>query len=368
MRRFPKTNLLLIAGARWAAWLLTLVLVWQTGMFARLGSDPQPLLWLSYITLYSLLWTLQLPRFVSRTREGSAIVLYDLLLTALPVWFSGGWDSPFLPMLLSAIVVPAAVRSWSGGMLIAAAALAIDQLILWTTALNPLEIATNGQSLALMGRTLLPFGVAAGVALSMDGWRWLLRIRGRRASKQMPPVRWEYPPVESLPNRSRGDAPVSYDRPSSTTSTLARTWGKERASQPTVERRSPATVQAALRNFMPDFQAAGVTLALQIEGDERQLPPNIRELLVKAIEIALDNVLSHARANETRVALEVLPESVVLRVCDDGIGLFDGTAEPPGFHQIKRLRYRAQELDGRLLVEERDEGGVKLELQLPFIR
>lgn len=367
MRRFPKTNLLL-AGARWAAWLLTLVLVWQSGMFAGLGSDPQPLLWLSYSTLYSLLWTLHLPRFVSRTRQGSAIVLYDLLLTALPVWFSGGWSSPFLPMLLSAIVVPAAVRSWSGGMLVAAAALAIDQLILWTTALNPLEIAASGQSPALMGRTLLPFGVAAGVVLGGELWRWLLRVRGRRARMHTPPVRWEYPPAEPLPNRSSGDTPVSYDRPSSATPTLARSWGKERAGQPTLERRSPATVQAALRTFMPDFQSAGVSLAMQIEGDERNLPSNVRELLIKAIEIALDNVLSHARANETRVALEVLSESVVLRVCDDGIGLFDGTAEPPGFHQIKRLRFRAQELGGHLRVEERDEGGVELQLRLPFAR
>lgn len=368
MQRFPKINLLFIAGARWAAWLLTLVLVWQTGMLARLGSDPQPLLWLSYITLYSLLWTLQLSRFVARAREGSVVVLYDLLLIALPVWFSGGWSSPFLPMLLSAIVVPAAVRSWSGGLLIAAAALAIDQLILWTTELNPLEIATSGQSLALMGRTLLPFGVVAAVVLSGELWRWLLRARQRRAHQQVPPVRWEYPPVDSLSNRSSGDAPVSYDRPSSATPTLARTWGKERATQPTLERRSPATVQAALRSFMPDFQAAGVTLVMQIEGDERQLPANIRELLIKGIEIALDNVLSHARAHETKVALDVLPESVVLRVCDDGIGLFDGTAEPPGFHQIKRLRYRAQELGGELRVEERDEGGIELQLRLPFVK
>lgn len=368
MWRFPKTYLLLIAGARWGAWLLTLLLVWQSGLFARLGDNPQPLLWLSYITLYTLLWSLQLPRFVSHAREGSVIVLYDLLLTALPLWFSGGWGSPFLPVLLSAIVVPAAVRSWSGGMLIASAALAIDQLILWTTALNPLEITTNGQSLALMGRTLLPFGVAAAVVLSAEFWRWLLRVRQRRARQNTPPVRWEYPPVESLSNRSSGDAPISYDRPSSATTSLARTWGKERASQPTLERRSPATVQAALRHFMPDFQSAGVTLAMQIEGDERQLPSNIRELLIKAIEIALDNVLSHARAHEAKVALDVMPEHVVLQVCDDGIGLFDGTAEPPGFHQIKRLRYRAQELGGVLRVEERDEGGVELQLRLPFVR
>src|ERR1044071_4673365 len=104
MRRFPKTHRLFLAGARSAAWLLTLILVWRSGMLAQLGSDPQPLLWLSYITLYTLLSTLQLSRFVARARERSVVGLYDLLLIALPVWFSGGWGRPFLPMLLSAII------------------------------------------------------------------------------------------------------------------------------------------------------------------------------------------------------------------------------------------------------------------------
>jgi hypothetical protein len=367
MLRFPKTYILLIAGARWAFWLVTLALVWRSGALIQPESDTQPLLWMSYLTLYTLLWTLQLPRFVARAREGSVIVLYDLLLSALPIWFSGGWSSPFLPALISVILVPAMVRGWSGGLLVAAAVLAMDQTILWTTALNPWVLASNGQSLALLGRTLLPFGVTAAIVLSGELWRWWRDARRHRARQARLPLRLEYPPVQSLMERPGDDAPLTYDRPARSEPALARTWSKERASQSTLERRAPATVQAALRHYMADFQSAGVILALQIEGDERQLPTQIRELLIKAIEIALDNVLSHARAREAQVALEMTPGAVALRVCDDGIGLFDGTAEPPGFHQIKRLRFRAQELGGELRVAERDEGGVELHLQVPFV-
>jgi hypothetical protein len=365
MWRFPKITFL-IAGARGSAWLLALGLLWYMGGLAQLTS-PQSLVWLSYSTLYTLLWMWHLPRFMLRARDGSIVVLYDLLLSALPVWFTGGWASPFLPYMLSAIVVPAAIRGWSSGMLIAAATLAIDQVILWTTPRNPWELATGGQSLWLLGRTLLPFAVAAATTASVDLWGWWRRSMQRR-SRQAPPMpRREYPPAQSLPGRAGGDAPVTYKRAAGAEPATAQTWSKERAHQPTLERRPPSTIQATLRHFMPDFQAASVAIVVQIEGDERRLPPKIRELLMKAIEIALDNVLSHARAHSVKVDVQIATDNVHLCVSDDGIGLFDGTAEPPGFHQVKRLRYRAQELGGTLQVGEREVGGVELDLRLPII-
>ncbi|HEX6288673.1 MAG TPA: hypothetical protein VFZ66_05750 [Herpetosiphonaceae bacterium] len=354
-----------MAGVRWSTWLLALTLLWYTGALARLESTALPLLSLSYSAIYLLLWTLLVPRFVVRTREGSAVVLYDLILSAVPVWLSGGWGSPFLPYMLGALVVPAVIRGWSGGLLVAAAALAIDQVMLWTTPRSPWEIATS-QPLALLGRTLLPFGVVAAIRLTVELWCWLRRSLQRRARQVQPPVRWEYPPVQSVSARASGNDPIRYER-SSDAAPLSRTWSKERASQPTLERRSPATIQAALRHLMPDFQAAGVSVAMQVEGDERQLPDQVRELLIKAIEIGMDNVLSHARAQAVTVALQVTHDDAVLRVADDGIGLFDGTAEPPGFHQVKRLRFRAQEIGGELRVVERDEGGVELHLRLPLV-
>jgi hypothetical protein len=365
MWRFPKTNFL-IAGARGSAWLLVFALLWYTGAFAQL-TNPQSLIWLSYMTLYTLLWMWHLPRFIARARDGSVVVLYDLLLSALPVWFTGGWASPFLPFMLSAIVVPAAIRGWSSGMLIAAATLAIDQVILWTTPRDPWELAIGGQSLSLLGRTLLPFGIAAIVTISVDLWRWWRRMMHHRSQEVPPAPRWEYPPVQSLMGRASDDAPVAYNRAARAERPVAETWSKERAHQPTLERRPPITIQGTLRNFMPDFTAAGVSVAMQIEGDERRLPPRIRELLMKAIEIALDNVLSHARAQSVKVAVQIATDAVSLCVSDDGIGLFDGTAEPPGFHQVKRLRYRAQELGGALQVGEREEGGVELQLRLPIV-
>jgi signal transduction histidine kinase len=114
-----------------------------------------------------------------------------------------------------------------------------------------------------------------------------------------------------------------------------------------------------------DLESSQVMLTLRLDGDERSLPPQVHALLVRGLEVALDNVSSHARAKTCEVDLRMAAPVATLRVVDDGIGLFDGTAEPPGFHQIKKLRFRVQELGGSLLVEEHDGGGVCFDLRVP---
>jgi signal transduction histidine kinase len=52
-------------------------------------------------------------------------------------------------------------------------------------------------------------------------------------------------------------------------------------------------------------------------------------------------------------------------VRDHGNGLLDGTADLPGFHQIKRLRYRLAEVEGTLDVREDDGGGVLFIVRIP---
>lgn len=367
MKRLPIQSQL-AAGARWAAWLLVLLMVWYSNAFAQPGQAVQPLLWLGYTTVYAVLWTRVLPRFTLRVSDSSPVILYDVVLSMLPVWLTGGWSSPFLPFAVSVLILPVLYRGWRGGLPVAAFFMLIDQLILWTTAHTPVMLATSGlpSTLALLGRILLPFGVVFGVALSVAASlrlrRWL------RQRRPLPPtVRREFPSVQSMLESAGVDREPGYSRSTTEDSQPARIWGKDRASQQTLERRQPASIQAALQHLMPDLRAANVVVAVQIEGDERLLPPQLLDLLTRAIEVALDNILLHAHARTATINLCVGQTSVMLRVADDGIGLFDGTAEPPGYHQLKRLRFRTQELGGALRVEEREEGGVQVELEVPLI-
>ena len=69
------------------------------------------------------------------------------------------------------------------------------------------------------------------------------------------------------------------------------------------------------------------------------------------------------RAGRPRDA--TIDERVLLAIRDHGEGLLDGTAEPPGFHQLRRLRYRVEEVEGSLLVHEEVGGGVSVTLRVP---
>lgn len=371
MKRFPK-NYLVAAGARWGAWLIVLGLLLNSGTFAQAGYDALPLVFFAYITFYGLLWTQQLPRLLTRVSDGSVIILYDLLLSMLPVAFSREWSILFLPFALSVLVVPTVSRGWRGGALVAATFLAIDQIILWTmplwtNALTPLQLAaqSRGQNLALLSRTILPFAVVTITAASVELLQWFRLRRPRPTRPSIAAMRRDYPIVRSM--RDDNDVvPPTYRRNSDDQPEALRAWGKDRANQSALTQRSAVTIRAALEHLQPELAAANVALTVEIDGDERRIAPQVHDLLTRALEIALDNVISHARARTATLLLQLRQEHATLLVTDDGIGLFDGTAEPPGFHQIKRLRYRVEELGGALDVTEREEGGVAFKLRVPL--
>lgn len=366
MKRLATTHVL-AAGARWLAWLLAIALLWNRGSFTSPAADVRPWLWIGYITLYMILWTRVLPRLMQRALDGSPLILYDLVLSLLPVWFSGGWTSPLFVFALSVLVMPTLVRGSRGGLPVALGFLICDQLILWTTTPNPWQISIQGwqASLELVGRTVLPFGMVFGlVGLIALQRRFSPHQQRQRAVTQVTRQQ-EFPSVQVMLESAGVDTGTSYSRDPGDAQP-ARSWSKDRATPQTIERRQPASIQAALQHLVPELQAANVELNIHIEGDERYIPPQVHDLLTRATEIALDNIILHAHARTADVSLRIMRDAALLSVGDDGIGLFDGTAEPPGFHQLKRMRFRAQELGGVLHVEEREEGGVVLSLQVPL--
>lgn len=358
----------LAAGARWGAWVLVVCILWRNGVFSQPEQHVDALGCLGLMTLYIVLWTLQLRSLTRRATDSSPLILYDVVLSLLPVWFTDGWRSPFLPFAASALILPTLYRGWRGGLPVAAFFMLIDQLILWTTSETPAEIASNGvlATLIWIGRVLLPFGIVFGLSGGIHiGFR--LRQRLRRRQPAPPTLRHDFPSVQTMLESAGVEREPGYTRSSSDDSPSTRLWVKDRASQQTLERRQPTSIQAALQHLVADLRAANVAVTVQVEGNEQQLPLQIHDLLTRATEVALDNILLHAHARNATVALSIKDDAAQLRVTDDGIGLFDGTAEPPGYHQLKRLRFRSQELGGALRVEEREEGGVILELQVPLV-
>jgi hypothetical protein len=361
MKRVPPL-FFVAASARWAACGVAALLLWRAGAWA-LPSNGQSLFLLGASVAYTACWTWLLRRWHARVRDGSLLFFYDLVLSALPMWLNGGWRSAFLPVALGALVVPALHVRWRNGLLAAASFTVLDQAILWSTPTTPWHLTQTGQAGPLVVRTLLPYGMVllltAAVRVGVRAGRRSTRRKqpAARASRPLPPLRQNIPPV--------GVRAGNYGR-SATSSATTQTLSAVQAQRPATVRRTATNLQTMLRQLRGELDAAGVTVTLRVNGDDTTMPPQIKTLVLHALEVAVDNVVAHAHAKTVAIVVEIDRTAAHVEVMDDGVGLWDGTAEPPGYHQIKRLRYRVEEVGGALRVEERPDGGVAVRMQVPL--
>jgi hypothetical protein len=155
-------------SARWIACGIAVLLAWRAGALVPLNGTH--VLLLSASVTYTACWAWLLRRWHTRVRDGSLLFFYDLLLSALPMWLSGGWHSPFLPVALAALVVPALNLRWRNGLVAAACFTVLDQAVLWSTTPTPWQLAQAGQAVPLVARTLLPYGVVLVLTGAVRVW------------------------------------------------------------------------------------------------------------------------------------------------------------------------------------------------------
>ncbi len=145
-------------------------------------------------------------------------------------------------------------------------------------------------------------------------------------------------------------------------------WRATHPSAQTLEQ-VPVALHAAIEHVVAEAVSRGLQVRLKLPQEEHALPQSHVHLLAKAVEVGLDNIQSHATTSEADIDLvvdETAPPSLVLSVRDHGNGLLDGTADLPGFHHIRCLRYRLQDIDGTLDVRDADTGGVVFVVRIPL--
>ncbi|MGW7351745.1 sensor histidine kinase [Streptomyces sp. NPDC054784] len=128
-----------------------------------------------------------------------------------------------------------------------------------------------------------------------------------------------------------------------------------------------------LPDLVAAFGAAGLRVAVAVEGTERPLSPGVDLTAFRIVQEALTNVAKHAAVDTARVRLAYTAELLTLSVSDDGgtggsgtgaegtAG--DGTAGG-GFGLIG-MRERARSAGGRLEAGRRDGGGFTVTAELP---
>ncbi|HUF46453.1 MAG TPA: sensor histidine kinase [Vicinamibacterales bacterium] len=120
---------------------------------------------------------------------------------------------------------------------------------------------------------------------------------------------------------------------------------------------------AALRALAADVSdRTRIRVALDLEGANRHLPPDVEVVLYRVVQEALTNVARHAQASEAHVRIVSDDTVVHLVIEDNGLGLADDAAPHLGW---LGMRERVTALGGRLTVDTAIGGGVRLAAVVP---
>lgn len=114
----------------------------------------------------------------------------------------------------------------------------------------------------------------------------------------------------------------------------------------------------ALRGLVEDIPRDSVHITFEVEGDERDLPPEVGLCFFRGLQEALTNVARHAGADNVEVRLNFGEHDVRLEVRDDGVGARD----TGGGHGLVGLAERATAVGATLEIDTRPGEGLGLTL------
>ncbi len=129
-----------------------------------------------------------------------------------------------------------------------------------------------------------------------------------------------------------------------------------------------ASLSTSIRRLCSEVAAAsGLPARFSPAGSEHlEVPPQVAIQIYRMAEQALANAVKHAEAQSIRVTLAVSYPRLIVRVANDGSGIWSsGAAE--GLHVgLRGMRERAQLLDGELTVSSRAGGRTAVKTAIPI--
>jgi ligand-binding sensor domain-containing protein/signal transduction histidine kinase len=114
--------------------------------------------------------------------------------------------------------------------------------------------------------------------------------------------------------------------------------------------------------------AAVLQTRVQIIGEPRKLSPTMERNLLRIFQEALANAVKHAHAGTLDVELRYAPNSLALRVRDDGRGFDPESLSPAGsgHYGLIGMRERAEKIGGHLTLNSRPGEGTELLVEVPL--
>jgi len=113
-------------------------------------------------------------------------------------------------------------------------------------------------------------------------------------------------------------------------------------------------------------RTGGLEATLTIEGRRPDVPAAMERTVYRIVQESLTNIVRHAAAATASVRIDYRPDTLAIRVDDDGTARPD-TAPVPGVGLLG-MRERVAALGGRLRAAPREEGGFTVQAELPVER
>lgn len=102
-----------------------------------------------------------------------------------------------------------------------------------------------------------------------------------------------------------------------------------------------------------------------VTGAPRRCPADLENHLLRIGREAVANAARHAHASTIQVALDYAPETVTLRIEDDGTGFEPASSGPVDHYGMSTMRERVEELGGRFTLVSGPGQGTSIEVVVP---
>jgi signal transduction histidine kinase len=116
-----------------------------------------------------------------------------------------------------------------------------------------------------------------------------------------------------------------------------------------------------IEQLVDQVRAAGLPIALEVEGTPVALAPGVDLSAYRIVQEALTNAIKHANARSARLRLRYEADAVAIEVVDDGVG---GTVNGTG-HGLVGMRERVELYRGTLEAGALADGGFRVHARLP---
>jgi signal transduction histidine kinase len=126
-----------------------------------------------------------------------------------------------------------------------------------------------------------------------------------------------------------------------------------------------AGLEVAVSTHIPLFEKQmGIEIRYEVDGAAPAIDPNIAIHVYRVLQEALNNVARHSKSKQATVRMRYLPDTVLLEVEDNGVGLGNLT-NGHGIGLVS-MRERADLVKGRLELIEPAAGGLLVRLTAPL--